>query len=190
MKENNLVIGNWYTQYSTGYWQLIDLKPKYADEDYVGEKVSWKKGERLGNWAIVKKAFTAKMKKSICVECVDSSHLANVPDSIAAEINRFFDENPKYLKKYNESTNRPDPYITNIWLKLSENDANELISKIGMLPDKFTMAQLEEMLELDFDNATTIPGNGCSYLLNLLHMPWELTEEMDPIYCGAKLSKM
>ena len=32
-----LKIGDWVTQYSKGYWQIIDIKPKYAEEDYQYE---------------------------------------------------------------------------------------------------------------------------------------------------------
>ena len=33
----NLTIGNWYTQYSAGFWQLIDLKPKIATDNDTGK---------------------------------------------------------------------------------------------------------------------------------------------------------
>lgn len=26
-------IGDWVTQYSVGYWQVVDIKAKYAEED-------------------------------------------------------------------------------------------------------------------------------------------------------------
>ena len=29
-----LKIGDWVTQYSKGYWQIVDIKPKYAEEYY------------------------------------------------------------------------------------------------------------------------------------------------------------
>ena len=44
-KGTQLIIGNWYTQYSAGFWQLIDIKPKYADSDYSFQAKSWKKGD-------------------------------------------------------------------------------------------------------------------------------------------------
>ena len=33
-------IGDWVTQYSAGYWQVLDIVPKYADEDYSCNGVS------------------------------------------------------------------------------------------------------------------------------------------------------
>ena len=29
-----LKVGDWVTQYSTGYWMVVEIFPKYADEDY------------------------------------------------------------------------------------------------------------------------------------------------------------
>lgn len=187
--ENNsqLIIGNWYTQYSAGFWQLIDIKPKYADSDYSYGEKSWKKGDRIGDWVIVKKAFTPKMKKSIQVECVDSSHLKEVSSETAAAICAFFEQDSKYMEKFNSTANIPAPYIQNMWLELSDQEAAELAEVIGILPAAFTMDKLEETVSFDLRGAITRPGNACSYILNLFHYPWELTENFNPIFCGAQL---
>lgn len=29
-----LKIGDWVTQYSAGYWKVLNILPKYADSDY------------------------------------------------------------------------------------------------------------------------------------------------------------
>ena len=63
VNQKNLQVGEWYTGYSAGFWQLIQIYPKYASFDYEGEKARWKKGDLIGQWCIVKKAFTPKMKK-------------------------------------------------------------------------------------------------------------------------------
>ena len=81
-----LTIGNWYTQYSAGYWQLIDLKPKIAFDNYTGEEISWKKGNLIGYWAIMRKAFTPKMKKQIRVEFTDAASLKSVSDETETQI--------------------------------------------------------------------------------------------------------
>lgn len=187
---NGLVIGSWYTQYSAGYWKLIELKPKIADSDYIGENASWKKGDRIGEWAIVKKALTPKMKKSIRVECVDSAHLTAVPLDVAAEIDRFFEEDPKFSEKFKNTANTPEPFITNMWLKLSEDEVAELNEKLSELPERFTMDEFKRLLELDADRAAVNPGAGCTHLMNLLAYPWELTDKFDNIYCGADLKKL
>lgn len=41
--------GDWVTQYSAGYWLVLEVIPKYADEDYDYNGTSWKKGDRLGD---------------------------------------------------------------------------------------------------------------------------------------------
>ena len=41
-------IGDWVTQYSVGYWQVVDIKAKYAEEDSGYGKQFWKKGEQIG----------------------------------------------------------------------------------------------------------------------------------------------
>ena len=38
-----LKVGDWVTQYSAGYWQIVGIFPKYADEDYSYGDNSWKK---------------------------------------------------------------------------------------------------------------------------------------------------
>ena len=55
---NKLKIGMWVTQYSAGFWQIIDLKPKYAEKGMPG----YEKGKQIGQWALMKKGFTPKMK--------------------------------------------------------------------------------------------------------------------------------
>lgn len=36
-------VGDWVTQYSAGYWMVINIFPKYADKDYCFNGKSWKK---------------------------------------------------------------------------------------------------------------------------------------------------
>ena len=40
-------IGDFVTSCEAGYWQLIDIKPKMADEDYSCGTVKWKKAMLL-----------------------------------------------------------------------------------------------------------------------------------------------
>ena len=40
-------IGDWVTQYSAGYWMVVKIFPKYAEEDYSFNGISWKKGEHI-----------------------------------------------------------------------------------------------------------------------------------------------
>lgn len=72
-------IGDWVTQYSVGYWQVVDIKAKYAEEDSGYGKQFWKKGEQIGKWVFLKKAFTPKMKIQIRSECVDGEWCKMLP---------------------------------------------------------------------------------------------------------------
>lgn len=38
-----LKIGDWVTQYSRGYWQIVDIKPKYAEEDHLFDNGEFQK---------------------------------------------------------------------------------------------------------------------------------------------------
>ena len=77
-------IGDWVTQYSAGYWMVTNIFPKYADEDYSYGNNSWKKGDRLGDWVVVKKGFTAK----IIISAADTASQLSVVILMAG--NSFF----------------------------------------------------------------------------------------------------
>lgn len=66
--KHDLHIGSWYTGYNAGFWQLMEVIPKYASFDYLDENTKWNKGDLIGQWCILKKAFTPKLKKSLRVE--------------------------------------------------------------------------------------------------------------------------
>ena len=130
------------------------------------------------------------MKKSIRVECVDSSHLKEVSSEIAALISKSFEHDSKYMKKFNSTANMPVPIIHNIWLKLSDQEVKELTKVIGALPKSYTLDILEEAVYFDLHSAITKPGNSCNYILNLFQYPWELTDSFDPVFCGAELRSL
>ena len=50
-------IGDWVTQYSAGYWQVVDIRDKYAEEDSVTGEHLWKKGEKIGKWIFFEKSL-------------------------------------------------------------------------------------------------------------------------------------
>ena len=182
---HSLIPGGWYTQRSAGFWQLADIKPKYASDNYHGETVSWKKGDRLGDWAIVKKAFTPKMKKSIRVECVDAAWLKPVSENETSQIIRLFSEDPGHKQKFDEADNLPDPYVANVWLTLTDAEANDVRNKLSLLPERFTVKQFFDIAGLP-DHCIAKPP--AAHILNFLGYPWELNEDFDPLYFSAKLS--
>ena len=64
-KLGNISIGDFVTASGTGYLQLIGIKPQIAFDDYNSESVQWKKGDKLGHWVILKKAFTDNKNRNI-----------------------------------------------------------------------------------------------------------------------------
>ncbi len=182
--QTGLQVGSWYTGYSAGFWQLKQVFPKYASYDYTGEKVKWKKGDLIGQWCIVKKAFTPKMRKSLCMEFTDSVWLKPVPEEIVCQIKQFFQDDPEYKKKFDLYDKPPAPMITNQWLSLTDSEEADLIEKLRFLPPQFSMDQ--------FFSITQIPKScfhkpPTSHLLNFSGYPWELTESFDEKYFKAVL---
>ena len=80
-----LEVGAWVTQYSAGYWQIVELKPKYAEEDRAGRR----KGDLIGQWALLKKGFTPKMKLRLDCETVDASWCKPINDEQKQAITQY-----------------------------------------------------------------------------------------------------
>ena len=169
-----LKIGEFYTSYSAGYWQLVDLKPKIVCQSKVayedGTPPPHKAGEVYGQWAILKKAFTPKMKPRIDFVFEDSSWLRPVSDEVQAEIDRYFAENPAYQKKFDTAPVKLRPMITNCWISVpSDNEIpsrriyREGIWKIGSIlcslyrPPPFYPFVESALLSLEYDRG----GGAC-----------------------------
>lgn len=180
----NLTIGNWYTQYSAGYWQLIDLKPKIATDNYTGEDISWKKGELIGYWAIMRKGFTPKMKKHVLVEFTDAASLKPVTDEINLKIQAGLNSDLAFLSRFNNSRDVSNMMVTNAWLSLTEEEKALLLTGLSLLPDRFTKNQLLSVTGIP-DRCFTKPPS--EYLLNLCSYPWELTGSFDQLFFKAEL---
>ena len=137
-EQENLItikIGDWVTQYSAGYWQVVKIFPKYADEDYCRGDFSWKKGDRIGEWVILKKGFTTKMKPRNDCDLVSSEWLEPVSDDVLESIEKIFEENPKVKEKFDKATSIPRPAITNGWLALSDEQAEAASKILNGLPE-------------------------------------------------------
>ena len=88
VETSTIKVGDWVTQYSAGYWKVIDIFPKYADEDFISNGKTYKKGDRVGDWIILKKGFSAKMKPYNACEFADSQWCNPVSEDIAQTIER------------------------------------------------------------------------------------------------------
>lgn len=183
---NQLKIGDYVTGYGSGYWQLIDIKPKIADEDYIGENVHWKKGQIIGQWAILKKCFTAKMKPRIDFSYEDSAWVKPVPDDIRIEIEKYFDENPKYKQKFDNTELKLQPMITNCWLALPAEREEDFRATLQKLPAQYSMNEFWKVAK-DYKKYTSNPPT--KYLLNLFTYPWDTDKEAELIYSGWELVK-
>ncbi len=180
-------IGDFVTSCEAGYWQLIDVKPKIATEDYSGPSASWKKGEVIGKWAILKKAFTPKMKPKIDFSYVDSTWVRPVSAEISAEISKYFGENPDYKAKFESAVPTFRPMITNCWLDLPEECEADFVRLMDKLPKQFTMDDFWKIFR-KYKSCVSKPP--VKFLLNLLANPFDVDRKGNVLFCGAKLEKM
>lgn len=179
-------IGDFVTSCSTGYWQLLDIKPKIADFDYSGEKTSWKKGDIIGQWAILKKAFTPKMKPRIDFEYVDFSWLRAVPDDVLVTINRYFAEHPDYKEKFENAPIKLPPIIKNCYIDLPTEKEESFRMLLASLPQSYTM---DDFWEIANEYTRYVSKPPAMYLINFYTYPWNLDKKADLIYTGCELIK-
>ncbi len=181
-------IGDFVTSYSVGYWQVVDIKPKLQPRDGLrpADADAPAPGTVLGEWIILKKAFTPKMKPRIAFECVDSAWVAPVGAEVLAEIERAFAADPAFKEKFDRAPVKLLPGIVNCWLCLSDEEAVALRAALSTLPERYTM----EELRLHLADYTSRSGERCNYLLNLFMQPWDLTEDFAYIFTGCDLQEL
>ena len=180
-------IGDFVTAYGAGYWQLIDIKPKIASFDYSNGEVSWKKGDRIGQWVILKKAFTPKMKPRIDFTCEDSAWLRPVSGAVFEEIQRYFAEHPDYKAKFDQAEVKLRPSITNCWINLTEEEAQQIREVIRKMPDRFTMEQFWKKAKKLQKNVSNPPTY---YLLNFLAYVWELDKKANQLFFDCEVREV
>ena len=180
-------VGDFVTSCYAGYWQLIGIRPKIADEDYSSETVQYKKGDVIGQWVILKKAFTPKMKPKIEFEFTDSSWLRPVSTEVKAEIDRYFAEHPDYKEKYDNAEVNIRPMITNCWINLDEKEEAKLSEIIAELPSGFTMDEFWKKAKKFKDNTKNPPA---SHMLYFTFYPWNMNKKADFVYHGCELKKL
>lgn len=179
-------IGDYVTGYGSGYWQVIDIKPKIATDDYIGEKVCWKKGQVIGQLVILKKCFTDKMKPRVDFTYEDSSWLKPVSDDILIEIEKYFEEHPDYKYKFDNAEIKLRPGITNCWLDLPEEKESEFKVALERLPARYTMDEFWKVAK-NFKRYVSKPPT--RYLLNLFSHPWDIDKKANLIYTSWELAK-
>ena len=177
-------IGDWVTQYSAGYWHVLNIVPKYADED----SESCKKGDRIGQWVILKKGFTPKMKPANACEFVDGQWCKAVSAEVAAAIEAAFAENPKAKQKFDSAPDMPKPSVASTWMKLSEEEAAAFSALFSQMPSRFTQEQFWALASA-YRRCVTDPS-GASHILYLFSYLWEIDEHCDPLHFGPELKKL
>ena len=181
-------IGDWVTQYSAGYWKVVNIFPKYADADYNCDGKSWKKGDRLGNWVILKKGFTPKMKPSNACEFVDAQWCRLVSNDIAQSIEAIFEENPKAKQKFDKASNMPTPSVTSAWMTLTDEQAASFSGLFKDLPDRFTAEQFW-IMAASYRQYRANPSKA-THILYLFSYLWEIDEQFEPLHFGPELKKL
>ena len=180
-------IGDWVTQYSAGYWQVVNLFPKYADEDYSYEGKSWKKGDRLGDWVILKKGFTDRMKPGNACEFVDAQWCKPVSQEIAASIEMAFAENPKARQKFENAPNIPKPSVATVWMALADEQAEAFTDAMRGLPEHFTQEKFWQLCAA-YRQYVADPANA-THILYLFSYLWEINDDFEPLHFGPELRK-
>lgn len=180
-------IGDFVTSCEAGYWQILDILPQIADSDYKSDFACWKKGETIGQWALLKKAFTPKMKPKIDFSYVNGKFLSSVSPETESKIRQYFADNPDFKEKFNSAEPKFRPMITNCWLNLPEDKEADFLALINSLTEKFTMGDLWTLAK-DYKQYVAHPP--ASHLLNFLTYPWDITQNGDYLYSGTELSKI
>ncbi len=181
-------IGDWVTQYSAGYWKVVNIFPKYADEDYCYEGNSWKKGDRLGDWVILKKGFTVKMKPSNACDFVDAQWCKPVSNDIVQSIEATFAENPKIKQKFDNAPDMPNPSVANIWMKLSDEQVQSFSELISNFPERFTTEQFWTW-SANYRQHIVDPSNA-THILYLYSYLWEISDDFEPLHLGPEIKKL
>ena len=88
MKKIN--IGDWVTQYRTGYWKVKELHPKYSPFDC--DRLH--KGEPIGVEAVLQKAFNNTFKFNMEMSTCDLSLCQHVTKAVMRKIEKYFKEHP------------------------------------------------------------------------------------------------
>ena len=182
-----LKIGDWVTQYSAGYWQVVSIFPKYADEDYSYGDNSWKKGDRLGDWVVLKKAFTPKMKPSNACEFLDAQHCQIVSNDVVRTIEVAFAENPKAKEKFDNAPSMPNPSVCSVWMSLSDEQAKAFADVMSKLPERFTLDEFWK-LSADYRQYVVKPPQ-YTHILYLYSYLWEVNDNCEPLHFGPEITK-
>lgn len=181
-------IGDFVTCYFSGYWQLIGIKPRYADENRNDQYGKWKKGDIIGQFAILKKAFTPKMKPRIEFEYCEASFLKPVSEDVVELINNYFIENPEYKNKFDNAKGQLRPMLTNCWFDLPDEEVINFQKLLDKLPQFFSIDEFWKTAKKYKAYIKSAPPS--KYVINFSTYPWNMDKHFDYIYFKAELVKI
>jgi hypothetical protein len=123
-KKNNAMkkinIGDWVTQYRTGYWKVKELHPKYSPFDC--DRLH--KGEPIGVEAVLQKAFNNTFKFNMEMSTCDLSLCQHVTKAVMRKIEKYFKEHPDDEIKFETSQLPVPPNVTAIHLNIDGTPTN------------------------------------------------------------------
>lgn len=182
-------VGDWVTQYYAGYWMVVDIKPKYAEETVNTEYEQYKKGDLIGKWVLMKKAFTPKMKFKLDSASCDGAWCKPVSTEIKQQIEQYFKDHPKDYEKFCCMPFENRPLVSNAWVNLTNGEVEQFEKAIASLPASFTAKEAMAIFEAKgLTHCFAKPPT--NYLFSCNHIKWELNEDFDPIFTDPSLSKV
>ena len=171
-----------------GFWKIIDIKPKYAEEDCFSEVANkqCKKGDLIGNWVIMKKGFTLQMKFRIDSDVADSMWCKPVSHNILNSINEYFEKNPKDYQRFMDTPFIDHPAIATTWLQLTKEQVDAFQNAIKQLPDLFTKDEAMELFEkYNLKQCFSHPPSNYTFVCE--HSLWQLDKNFNPLFKNPRL---
>lgn len=166
-------IGDWVTQYRSGYWIVRELHPKFS----AFEQGAIHKGDFLGYYAVLQKVFSSAFKFGMAVDTCDASLCLPVSREQRNKIELYFEEHPKDRVKFESAVLSVAPSITTVNLKIDEKQQKCLSDAIDKLLPAITLSKLRALLA-EHGLSEVLPGDDNTYLY-LYGYPWDLDANFD-----------
>ncbi len=186
--ERQLKIGDWVTQYKTGFWQVLGFQKCYWEED-INE---FKKGDYRGEMVFLKKAFTNKLKFRLDGDMCHVNWCKKLSENQLMKINDFFEKNPDKLTKFTEFIAQPIKTIATCYFHFNE-DQRKLFSEIfDALKNKINYDSILELLQQNnlYDCMTNrISLEDDFYWVQFVNINNELDENNKLLYTYSDLIK-
>ncbi len=183
--------GDWVTQYAAGYWQIREILPQYADEDVCTDSVRWKKGDRIGSWALLKKGFTPKMKFRMESDLVNLEWCKPADAAVLEQIEAYFREHPEQKAQFDAAPCEPPPAVTTVWLApAADAEADRIAAALSQLPEAFSYDAFAELAERHgFRAFFCRPGEQGDHLIRLYTSQVEYDAGRNLLYRKPELHK-